>query len=77
MFGNAVILGGSCRLMETTKRRVQGPEFIFLTSHSNFRNMLEIARIRNEKEQVIASLKKRRIDAEEPINRILALCSYG
>jgi seryl-tRNA synthetase len=37
--------------------------------------MLEIARIRNEKEQVIASLKKRRIDAEEPINRILELDS--
>lgn len=37
--------------------------------------MLEIARIRNEKEQVIASLKKRKINAEEPINRILELDS--
>jgi seryl-tRNA synthetase len=35
--------------------------------------MLEIARIRNEKDQVIASLKKRKIDAEKSIDRILEL----
>jgi seryl-tRNA synthetase len=37
--------------------------------------MLEIARIRNEKDMVIAALKKRKIDATEPINRILELDS--
>lgn len=47
--------------------------FFYLNSHlKTILKMLEITRIRNEKEAIVEGLKKRNIDATETLNQILA-----